>query len=328
MRPRRRSALPSWAASIKRNKNTVILSHALFAKQSVQPIVRQSTENLISLLNQESPRGCSTAKASLCFHVTAQVDSRPSRAPITFGAVTKAVCTVPCAALGQETPLPHRGLCGPLSPTAAGFWRAVTKVVRHSGPHSPLCGSGSGDAPSAQGTVRTPFADSRVRPHSLGSVGKVRINARSPPPNSRPGTSPTPTGSRRRSIIDRSDVGRMVFSGTNQPLPPQIQFPGSPAPQSGFGRDRKKPSPPFTPTLNHSSFLGRIPKKLAVLKRLEGPRQHATVRASIPCSTILSSLPPLRRPLPPRTALLATSTTKPRSRLRPTRCWASRTLLG
>ena len=182
MRPRRRSALPSWAASIKRNKNTVILSHALFAKQSVQPIVRQSTENLISLLNQESPRGCSTAKASLCFHVTAQVDSRPSRAPITFGAVTKAVCTVPCAALGQETPLPHRGLCGPLSPTAAGFWRAVTKVVRHSGPHSPLCGSGSGDAPSAQGTVRTPFADSRVRPHSLGSVGKVRINARPPHP--------------------------------------------------------------------------------------------------------------------------------------------------
>ena len=190
MRPRRRSALPSWAASRKRNKNTVILSHALFAKHSVQPIVRQFTENLISLLNQESPRGCSTAKASLCFHVTAQVDSRPSRAPITFGAVTKAVRTVHCAAPSQETPLPHRGLCGPLSPTAPGFWRAVTKVVRHSGPHSPLCGSGSGDAPSAQGTVRTPFADSRVRPHSLGSVGKVRINARSPPPNSRPEPAP------------------------------------------------------------------------------------------------------------------------------------------
>ena len=34
----------------------------------------------------------------------------------------------------------------------------------------------------------TTYADSRVRPHSLGSVGKVRINARStPPPNSRPG---------------------------------------------------------------------------------------------------------------------------------------------
>ena len=219
------------------------------------------------------------------------------------------------------------------SRNCSGRFSAITSTDHlwcgdQSGLHSPLCGSGSRDAPSAQGTVRTPFADSRVRPHSLGSVGKVRINARSLPPNSRPGTSPTPTGSRRRSIIDRSDVGRMVFSGTNQPLPPQIQFPGSPAPQSGFGRDRKKPSPPFTPTLNHSSFLGRIPKKLAVLKRLEGPRQHATVRASIPCSTILSSLPPLRRPLPPRTALLATSTTKPRSRLRPTRCWASRTLLG
>ena len=28
--------------------------------------------------------------------------------------------------------------------------RAVTKVVRHSGPHSPLCGSESGDAPAAR----------------------------------------------------------------------------------------------------------------------------------------------------------------------------------
>ena len=27
---------------------------------------------------------------------------------------------------------------------------AVTKVVRHSGPHSPLCGSEPGDAPSAR----------------------------------------------------------------------------------------------------------------------------------------------------------------------------------
>ena len=74
--------------------------------------------------------------------VTAQVDSRPSRAPITSGAVTTGVRpvhwaatrltrwidrtasvpivvrTVHCAALSQETPLPHRGLCGPLSPTA------------------------------------------------------------------------------------------------------------------------------------------------------------------------------------------------------------------
>ena len=36
---------------------------------------------------------------------------------------------------------------------------AVTKGVRHSGPHSPLCGSESGDTPSAQGTVRTTFAE-------------------------------------------------------------------------------------------------------------------------------------------------------------------------
>jgi hypothetical protein len=62
MSPRRRSALPSWAASVKRNKNTVILSHALFAKHSVQPIKRQSTENLISILNEDSPGACSTAK--------------------------------------------------------------------------------------------------------------------------------------------------------------------------------------------------------------------------------------------------------------------------
>ena len=142
--------------------------------------------------------------------VTAQVDSRPSRAPITSGAMTKGVrhrgphrplwgssgaaCrvahtavskvvrTVPCAALSQETPLPHSGLCGPLSPTSPAFLRAVTIArVRHSGPHSPLCGSESGVAPSAQRTVRTTYADSRGRPRSLSSVGKVRINARSAP---------------------------------------------------------------------------------------------------------------------------------------------------
>ena len=45
--------------------------------------------------------------------ITAQVDSRPSRAPITSGAVTKVVRTVHCAALSQETPLPHSGLGGP-----------------------------------------------------------------------------------------------------------------------------------------------------------------------------------------------------------------------
>jgi hypothetical protein len=44
--------------------------------------------------------------------VTAQVDSRQLRTPITFGAVTKVVRTVHCAAPSQETPLPHRGLCG------------------------------------------------------------------------------------------------------------------------------------------------------------------------------------------------------------------------
>ena len=65
----------------------------------------------------------------------------------------------------QLRPEPHRGLCGPLSPTAPAFWRAVTKVVRHSGPHSPLCGSESGDAPSAQSTVRV---RGRRRPFRTG----------------------------------------------------------------------------------------------------------------------------------------------------------------
>ncbi len=87
------------------------------------------------------------------FKVTAQVDTRPSQAPITSGALPKVVRTVHCAAPSQETPLPPSGRCGPLTPTAPAFLRAVTT-----------------------------YADSRVRPHSLGSVGKVRINARSPHP--------------------------------------------------------------------------------------------------------------------------------------------------
>ena len=40
------------------------------------------------------------------------------------------VRTVPCAALGPETTLPHRGLCGPLFRTAPAFLRAVKIVVR------------------------------------------------------------------------------------------------------------------------------------------------------------------------------------------------------
>ncbi|MEN9632870.1 MAG: hypothetical protein RL077_1274, partial [Verrucomicrobiota bacterium] len=52
-------------------------------------------------------------------NVTVWVDSRPSRTPITLGAVIKVVRTVHCAAPSQETPLPHSGRCGPLSPTAA-----------------------------------------------------------------------------------------------------------------------------------------------------------------------------------------------------------------
>jgi len=60
-------------------------------------------------------KGISEAEEFVSFssiRVTAQVDSRPSRAQITFGAVTKVVRTVPRAALSQETPLPHRGRCG------------------------------------------------------------------------------------------------------------------------------------------------------------------------------------------------------------------------
>ncbi|MEN9633028.1 MAG: hypothetical protein RL077_1432 [Verrucomicrobiota bacterium] len=103
-------------------------------------------------------------------------------------------------------PLPFPGLprADPAAPPPAityrysdsncsGRFPAITRTYHlwrgdQSGPHSPLCGSESENAPSAQRTVRTTFADSRVRRHSLGSVGKVRINARSPPPpNSQPG---------------------------------------------------------------------------------------------------------------------------------------------
>ena len=44
--------------------------------------------------------------------VAAQVDSRPSRAPFTFGAVTTVVRPVHGAALSEETPLPHSGRRG------------------------------------------------------------------------------------------------------------------------------------------------------------------------------------------------------------------------
>ena len=57
-----------------------------------------------------------------------------------------------------------------LSPTSAAFLRAVTIVVRHSGPHSPLCGSESGGAPSA----RDPHEASQGR-------GEVRLRVRRRP---------------------------------------------------------------------------------------------------------------------------------------------------
>jgi len=46
----------------------------------------------------------------------------------------------------------------------SGRFSAITSTYHRwrgdqSGPHSPLCGSASGDTPSAQGTVRTTFAD-------------------------------------------------------------------------------------------------------------------------------------------------------------------------
>ena len=128
--------------------------------------------------------------------VTAQVDSWPSRTPITFGVVTR----------GGRPSGPHivvRPKWSAQSPgrlrvrrrhSAQGTVRTTFADSRgvlargeatgsaHSGPHSPLCGSESGDAPSApdwnvgirtarscgsesgdapsaQGTVRTTFAD-------------------------------------------------------------------------------------------------------------------------------------------------------------------------
>ncbi len=99
--------------------------------------------------------------------VTAQLDSRPSRTPIPSGAVTKRV----------RHSGPHSPLCGSES-AYAGLPHSIPTRHRKVGAK---CGSDSGDAASAQGTVRTTFADSRVLPHSLGSAGKVRINARSPP---------------------------------------------------------------------------------------------------------------------------------------------------
>ena len=75
------------------------------------------------------------------------------------------VRTVPCAAPSQYNPLPHRGLCGPLSPTSPAFLRAVTFIgalLRNSfckslvGPESCFFPSGPklvlvGEAPMLQG---------------------------------------------------------------------------------------------------------------------------------------------------------------------------------
>jgi hypothetical protein len=75
---------------------------------------------------------------------------------------------------------PHSPLCGSESgdaPSAQGTVRipftdipGILARGDQSGPHSPLCGSESGDAPSAQGTVRTPFADSSSHPEQLQNL--------------------------------------------------------------------------------------------------------------------------------------------------------------
>ena len=48
----------------------------------------------------------------------------------------KVVRTVPCAALIQETPLPHRGLCGPLSRTSPAHCAALSQEARLPHPSS------------------------------------------------------------------------------------------------------------------------------------------------------------------------------------------------
>ena len=77
--------------------------------------------------------------------VTAQLDSRPSRAPIPSGAVTK----------GVRHSGPHSPLCGSES-AYAGLPHSIPARHRKVGAK---CGSESAYAPSAQGTVRTTFAD-------------------------------------------------------------------------------------------------------------------------------------------------------------------------
>ncbi|MEN9636853.1 MAG: hypothetical protein RL077_5257 [Verrucomicrobiota bacterium] len=62
------------------------------------------------LCGSESGNAPSTADSAVTLTPTS---------PRFLRAVTKVVCTVHGAALSQETPLPHRGLCGPLSQTAA-----------------------------------------------------------------------------------------------------------------------------------------------------------------------------------------------------------------
>jgi len=129
--------------------------------------------------------------------VTAQIDPRPSRAPITSGAVTKVVRTVHCAALIQETPQPHRGLCGPLTPTSPAFLRAVNISralwANEGTPAQALQKSRncSGRFPAITSTYHLCCGDHfrrQPRPAPLAMLGRQSPDQREvpPPPNSRP----------------------------------------------------------------------------------------------------------------------------------------------
>ncbi|MEN9638097.1 MAG: hypothetical protein RL077_6501 [Verrucomicrobiota bacterium] len=125
---------------------------------------------------QEGQSGMALGKSAK-LSVTVQVDSRPSRAPITFGPVPKVVRTVPCAAPSQETPLPHSGLCGPLSPTSPAFLRPVPKVVR-----TVHCAALSQETPFRTGDCADHF---RRQPHPapLARLRRQSPDQREAPPH-------------------------------------------------------------------------------------------------------------------------------------------------
>ena len=97
--------------------------------------------------------------------------------PAFLRAVTKVVRTVRWAALGQETHLPHRGLCGPLSPTSPAFLRAVTIVVRT----VPCAALGQETPLPHRGRCGDPFRR-QSRPAPLARLGRQSPDQREVPP--------------------------------------------------------------------------------------------------------------------------------------------------